>query len=100
MRKRTERGRMRKERAEERAFFSEVPPNPVRRPGLSCLLWASVSHSAMRCYTGEKFLYPKVSGLTHPQGQADGWTLALQGAKDRAILVGQGFVGPVSEALG
>ena len=63
-------------------------------------LWASVSHSAMRCYTGEKFLYPKVSGLTHPQGQADGWTLALQGAKDRAILVGQGFVGPVSEALG
>ena len=37
---------------------------------------------------------------THPQGQADGWTLALQGAKDRAILVGQGFVGPVSEALG
>lgn len=54
----------------------------------------------MRCYTGEKFLYPKVSGLTHPQGQADGWTLALQGAKDRAILVGQGFVGPVSEALG
>lgn len=68
-------------------------------PGLSCHSWASVSHSAKRYYTDEKFLYPKVSGLTHPQGQAGGWTLAPQGAKDRAILVGQGFVG-LSETLG
>lgn len=82
-----------REGCREGFLLSEIPPNPLRRPGSSCLPWASVSHSAIRSYTGEKLLI-RFQASPILRDRQVGWTLAPQGMKDRVILVGQGFVGP------
>lgn len=85
---------MRKERGVERAFFSEVPPNSLRTPGLSCLPWPQFPTQQLGAILVRKSLHSKVWASPIVGARQVGWTLAPQGAKDSAILVDQGFVGP------